>query len=306
MNCGLLGRKLGHSYSPQIRADSLIAATQILHDKLFDETNYTWYAFIYKNLQTLSGITGLPIATATREAINVWNNVVTPILPSLKVKDYDAGPLASIKYAFKDGYLSEDEATKLLLEQGLVEDENEAYYLIEEWSDEDGKYSKYDDLENAILSGDGFEEAMSDLIAHGMTEKEVRSEASRLIGIMVKEDGMSEDEAFDLLMEYANIKGKTAKEKEENARAKVDFWAFRRDNPKDFEDLTESTYTKYQKELAPYGVELGDFYKAYMYRKEINADEELSSKQKERKIRDYIYQMGISSAHKRKLISYWF
>jgi hypothetical protein len=280
--------------------DSLIKGTEIIYDKIIGEdTNYTRYGGVSKLLQAASGIFGLPFSTITREAVTIWNNTIGAMAPSLKVKDYDAGPRANIKYAFKDGYLSADEAMALLLEQGLVEDENEAYYLIQEWSDKDGKYSKYDDLENALISGEGFEDAMNDLILHGKTEKEVLSEAKSMIGNMVKDGDLSESQALELLMQYTELD-------EDKAREKVDFWAFKRDNPKGYDDLVEATYTKYNKELAPYGVELDDFYEAYIYRKEINADEELTSKQKERKIRDYIYKMDIPTSQKRKLISYWF
>jgi hypothetical protein len=280
--------------------DTLVKAVEIFHDKVMGEdTNYTWYSVIYKTLQTVSGISGLPISTATRTVISAWNNTFGAMAPSLKVKDYDAGPLANIKYAFKDGYLTADEAMELILEQGLAKDENEAYYIIEEWSDKDGKYSKYDDLENALLSGEGFDEALNDLVLHGKTKKEVLSEARTIIGKKVKEEGFDEDEAVDLLIKYTELD-------EDTAREKVEYWAFRRDNPKGYDGLAEETYPKYSKELAPHGVEVADFYEAYMYRKEINADKELTSKQKERKIRDYIYKMDIPTEHKRKLILYWF
>ena len=275
-------------------------SAEIFWDKVFGEdTNYTWYSSIYKALQAASGISGIPLAALTREVITAWNNTVGAMAPSLKVKDYDAGPLADIKYAFKDGYLSEEEATKLLLEQGLAEDENEAYYLIQEWRDEDGKYSKYDALKEALASGEGVDDAMNELITHGKTEKEVISQVKSIIGTMVKEEGYSEDEAIRLLTEYADLDN-------DEARKKVDYWAFVRDNPKGYDRLNEASYAKYKEMCEPYGVSIDAYYKAYTFRNDTNNDEELTAAQKKRKIRDYIYQMDIPTDHKRRLIACWF
>jgi hypothetical protein len=111
--------------------DSLVKGVEVLYDKIAGEdTNYTWYAGIYKMLQAAAGMTGLPMAAATREIIAAWNNTVGAMAPSLKVKSYDPGEMNEIKYAYADGYLSDEEATKLLLERGLVDNENQAYFTI--------------------------------------------------------------------------------------------------------------------------------------------------------------------------------
>jgi hypothetical protein len=71
--------------------DSLVKGTDIIYDKITGETtNYTWYGGISKLLQALSGMTGLPMGSATREIITAWNNIVGYMAPSLKVVTYEA------------------------------------------------------------------------------------------------------------------------------------------------------------------------------------------------------------------------
>lgn len=99
--------------------DSLVGGTEILFDKISGEdTNYTWYGGIYKLLQALSGMSGLPMAAATREIVSMWNNSVGAMAPSLKVKSYDPGDTASIRYAYLDGYLTAEEAIDELAAHG--------------------------------------------------------------------------------------------------------------------------------------------------------------------------------------------
>ena len=98
-----------------------------------EDTSYTWYGGIYKLLQAAAGMTGLPIASATREIVTAWNGTVGAMAPSLKVKTYDAGDLANIKYAYLDGYLSAEEAMDELLAHELVDSVGEAYYTVRKW-----------------------------------------------------------------------------------------------------------------------------------------------------------------------------
>lgn len=70
--------------------DSLIKGVEIVYDKITGEnTGYTWYAGIAKLLQAVSGMTGLPLAAATREVVTVWNNTVGVINSDLKVRKYE-------------------------------------------------------------------------------------------------------------------------------------------------------------------------------------------------------------------------
>ena len=89
--------------------DSLVKGTEIIYDKVMGaSTNYTWYGGIYKLLQAASGIAGLPMASATREVISIWNNTVGAMAPSLRVITYEATQ-AEVRDALYEAVLSGDE-----------------------------------------------------------------------------------------------------------------------------------------------------------------------------------------------------
>lgn len=194
-------------------ASYAIDSVKIANDLITGEdTNYTWYASIYKMLQAASGLSGLPMAAFNRELVTLWNNIVGAVAPSLKVvpdwfvkvKTYDPGEKNSIKYAYLDGYLTAEEATAELLGKGIVETEDEAYWQIQEWGADEG-YSKYDALHNAVLTGGDIDDALDELIAHGHTEKEVASELKGQIGEWYKTGQITKQQAVDMLTEYFEL-----------------------------------------------------------------------------------------------------
>ena len=189
--------------------DSLVKGTEIIYQKIAGvDTNYTWYGGIYKLFQAVSGIVGLPMAAATREIIAIWNNTVGAMAPSLKLKSYDPGDMGEIKYAYADGYLTFDEAVAELLEKGLVENEDEAYFTVSGWEAGDG-YSRYDKVYEAVRTGASIDEAMNELIAHGYTEKEVISQLKSQIGRWYYDDKsdyrISKQQAIDMLTKYTDM-----------------------------------------------------------------------------------------------------
>lgn len=114
--------------------DSLVKGVEILYDKISGEnTGYTWYGGAYRLLQAASGMTGLPMAAATREIVTAWNNTVGAMAPSLKVKTYELSEKSQIKYAYQDGYLTEEEAIQQLIEQGLAKNEHQARKIMKDW-----------------------------------------------------------------------------------------------------------------------------------------------------------------------------
>ena len=118
-------------------ADNFIAGSKILADHFYGvDTNYELYGGAYKLLQAASGITGLPMAAATREIVTAWNNIVGAMAPSLKVKTYEPSEKSQIKYAYQDGYLTEEEAIEQLLKQGIAKNEKEARKIVQGWATE--------------------------------------------------------------------------------------------------------------------------------------------------------------------------
>ena len=185
--------------------DSLVNGVEILYDKISGEdTNYTWYGGIYKLLQAVSGMAGLPMAAATREIITAWNNIVGAMAPSLKVKTYDPGDKNEIKYAYQDGYLTFEEAVAELIEQELVDNEYEAYFTVSGWEAGDG-YSRYDSIYDAVRNGGDLKAAMADLTSHGYTEKDIYSKVKSKVGEWYRGGEVSKAQAMSMLEKYTDM-----------------------------------------------------------------------------------------------------
>ncbi len=186
--------------------DVLTKGFEIIRDKTSGEdTDYTWYGGAYKLLQAVSGMTGLPMAATTRELISAWNNIFGRMAPSLKVKTYEPSEQAKIQYAYLDGYLTAEEATKELIEKGVVDTEDEAYFTIAEWGDPDGSYSRYDNLYDAARNGGNFDAAVDELVSHGYTEKDVLSQLKGEIGKWYKNGDISKQQAIDMLTKHFDL-----------------------------------------------------------------------------------------------------
>ena len=189
--------------------DSLIKGTEIIYDKIAGkDTNYTWYGGIYKLLQALSGMIGAPMAATTREVVAIWNNIIGAMAPSLKVKTYYAGEENELKYAYADGYLTFEEAARELIEQGLVDNEDEAYFTVSGWEAGEG-YSRYDAIYDAVLNGGDFDAAMNELTSHGYTEKDVMRQIKSRIGTWYSDDTsdvrVSKQQAIAMLEKYTDL-----------------------------------------------------------------------------------------------------
>ena len=186
-------------------ADNFIAGSKILADHIHGvDTNYELYGGVYKLLQAVSGISGLPMAAATREIITAWNNTVGAMAPSLKVKTYEPSEKAQIKYAYEDGYLTAEEAKQQLLQQNLVDTEDEAYWTIQGWEAGDG-YSRYDAIYEAVRNGGDISEAMRELTSHGYTEKDILSQVKGTIGEWYKGGEITKQQATSMLSKYIGM-----------------------------------------------------------------------------------------------------
>ena len=212
--------------------DSLVDGWKILNDKISGEdTNYTWYGGAYKLLQAVSGMTGLPMAAVTREIVTAWNNVVGGMAPSLKVKTYEPSEMAQIKYAYQDGYLTDEEAKEQLLQHGLVDTEDEAYWTIQGWEAGDG-YSRYDAIYDAVRNGGDINAAMEELISHGYAEKDVLSQVKSQIGKWYKDGEITKQQAINMLTKYMDMTS-------EEITATVNKWSSKVVTGIDYEDIKD-------------------------------------------------------------------
>ena len=198
--------------------DSLFNGVNILNDKIKGEdTNYTWYGGAYRLLQAVSGMTGLPMAAATREIVTAWNNIVGGMAPSLKVKTYNPGEKNEIKYAYQDGYLTDEEAMEQLLEKGLVDNEDEAYWTIQGWEAGEG-YSRYDAILDAVRNGGDLNAAMEELISHGYEEEDIYSRIKSEVGQWYQNGEITKQQAINMLNKYTDMDS-------EEVTAQVNKWS---------------------------------------------------------------------------------
>ena len=183
-------------------AEQMIKGIEIIHGKITGtEDRYTWYGGAFKILQAVSGIAGFPMAAVTRDTVAILNNTVGAMAPSLKIKTYDPGELGEIKYSYIDGYLTEEEATDLLIEKKLAKTEDDAYFTIREWDAGEG-YSRYDAISDAVRNGGDFKAAMRELTSHGYKEKEVLSEVKSKVGKWYQEGEITKQQATEMLSKH--------------------------------------------------------------------------------------------------------
>ena len=193
-------------------AEYTVKATEILLDKVKGkDTGYTWYAVIRKYLQAASGMTGVPMATPIREAVDIWNNLVGRMAPSLKVKTYEAEPADELREAFLGGFVDEETATAKLIELGKAEDENEAYWKLRGWEG-GADWNKYDALAQAMAAGEDISGEMDELTTHGVKEKTVRSQIRSIVGEWLQSGAITEAEARSLLVKYGERDSEEADE----------------------------------------------------------------------------------------------
>ena len=156
--------------------DSLVKGTGIIYDKIMGEnTNYTWYSGIYKLLQALSGMSGLPLGSAAREIITVWNNTVATFAPSLKIVTYEATQ-TEIRNALYKAVLSGDEKEIERL-RAEYEDEKAVKAALRKALRENDPRIK--EAAEAVISGKGAEFArlLDEIAAEGKFARDVISGA---------------------------------------------------------------------------------------------------------------------------------
>ena len=210
-------------------------------DKPTDVTyngNMTLYGKIYKTLKAVSQATGLPISAASREVVTLWNTIAGAVGKGDEwtIHTYDSGPESLIKYGLMDGYLTREEAQQLLVEKGLADNEDDAYWKVDKWETGEGKY---DEALAAVLSGDkaAFDAQAKELKEHGIGEKQlqsaVRSQAKEwYVGDDNGKRSITKEQALKILQQYG---GKDADE----AQKLVQKWTCEVVTGTDYDDIKD-------------------------------------------------------------------
>lgn len=200
--------------------------------------NMTLYGKIYKTLKAVSQATGLPISAVSREAVTLWNTIAGAAGKGDEwtIHTYDSGPENQIKYGLKDGYLTREEAQHLLVDKGLADDEDDAYWKVDKWATGEGKY---DEALAAVLSGDkaAFDAQAKELKEHGIGEKQLQSKV-RLqtekwyVGDDDGKRSITKEQALKILQQYG---GKDADE----AQKLVQKWTCEVVTGTDYDDIKD-------------------------------------------------------------------
>ena len=200
--------------------------------------NMTLYGKIYKTLKAVSQIAGLPANNTARDVIMLWNTIAGAVGKGDEwtIHTYDSGPENQIKYGLKDGYLTREEAQQLLVEKGLADDEDDAYWKVDKWATGEGKY---DEALAAVLSGDkaAFDAQAKELKEHGIGEKQlqskVRSQAKEwYVGDDDGKRSVTKEQALKILQQYG---GKDADE----AQKLVQEWTCKVVTGTDYDDIKD-------------------------------------------------------------------
>lgn len=222
---------------------SLIEIIQLKSGKLDTPTkltyygNMTGYGAVYKLLQGISGLTGLPIGAGIRELQTIWNNSVGLVREDLIWKTYDAGDETDIRSAYENGYITAEEAQRRF--EGIGMKPNDAYWEVQKMGGTDEEAL----LSAALISGTGFDEAAQTLVDHGYQLKDVRSKVSTLAkkwlqgkhsssGKAYKGHRVTEAEAVELLVKYGN-------ESKDDAEKKVKKWSMYLKTGWDYTEIEE-------------------------------------------------------------------
>lgn len=169
--------------------------------------NMTPWGRIYQLLQATSRMSGLPIGNTLRDVVAIWNTTVAEFAPSMKIQTYNPGREQEIKYAVKDGYLTEDEAVNWLMRYELADDEIDARQKVFVWVN--GK--QFTRAINAMNAGDEeeFAAALDELeelrFKPSSIQTAVRNEIEeRYIG-REGEARISKETATEMLVQYGGM-----------------------------------------------------------------------------------------------------
>ena len=132
----------------------------------------TTYGKIYKTMQGMSQLMGLPVSAAMREAKVMWNNSIGAVYPAMKLKTYKGKDENNIRYAYQDGYIDEERAVALLQDKAGYS-EGDARLEVMKWeSGASGKYTVY--LE-AVENGENVGEITKKYLSYGVEPKQLSS-----------------------------------------------------------------------------------------------------------------------------------
>ena len=168
---------------------------------------------------------------------------------------------SSIKEAYTNGDIDYETAMEHLIEYGGMEDEDEAYWVIDKWNHavENGSsedYSKYGDFYTAVETGKNLKAVIKEYQDNGVSEETLQSQITSHFKDTYA--SMSKSKRASLkgyLRNAMTCCGMTTEE----ANARLQYWDFLAEYPQ-YEELTESAVTKYYESVEPYGISVDVYF----------------------------------------------
>ena len=250
----------------------------------------TLYGKLYNTLKAMSQAVGMPFSNTMREVASFWNNTVG-VITGKKLRTYDPGPASQIKYAYLDGYLTQEEATQELLKldpkDGGAKDTDDAYFKIQRWETDKGRYAA---LDTALQQDQSIDAAVKDLTAHGIKPEEVQSHIKSTVGGWYKDNAISREAAISMLKKNTDL----------DSTAAVAKWDWDIQYP-EYSDLSEEAVSRFDSA----GVSAKVYYEACKFVASATGDKDADgntiSGSKKEKVMKYIASLNISDSQKDSL-----
>lgn len=202
----IISRAKGYSNSSSYAdiVDSIIGLFDVIKNFSEGKGTLTHYGVLYKCLQTLDTVSGAGFAGIAREAAAIWNNTIGKMYPDLLLHTKKESTTTKVRNAYETGALTEEEAMLILVRDGAVETEDDAYFVVQKWN-AGSDYSRYDAIYDQVLNGGDIEAAMEELTSHGYTEKDVLSQVKSQISKWYKNGEITKEQATNMLAKYIGM-----------------------------------------------------------------------------------------------------
>ena len=168
----------------------------------------TAYGVLASNLRAASQLSGLPFYNAMRDAVALYNTVVAPF-SGVTVQSYRPTTRAAIKSSYLNGFMSDEDAMAELVKQGVADDADQAFWIINDWNGDGSSNDKLEELYAAVKAGDteSYDALMQELTEHGVFKNKIQNNVKNQVrdwyqGSDTERATISKQEALELLQKY--------------------------------------------------------------------------------------------------------
>lgn len=183
----------------------------------------TAYGVLAANLRAVSQLSGLPFYNAMRDTVALYNTVVAPF-SGVTVQSYRPTSRAAIKSSYLNGFMSDEDAMAELVKQGVADDADQAFWIINDWNGAGSSSDKLEELYAAVKAEDteSYDALMQELTEHGVFKSKIQNNVKNQVrdwyqGSDTERASISKQEALALLQKYG---GKA----ERDAEVAVEQW----------------------------------------------------------------------------------